>query len=144
MLFFFACGSDGGAKDPAIDASPGADAAPDVDAPVVVDPMVNGCTEAAAMDMTGMAQVSLPAWTFGHTACVKVSANTTVTWAGNFGTHPLEGGTSEQGVATPDAASPIAGNSPAGGEVQVLFTASGSFPYYCVIHLGMRGVVYVE
>ncbi len=108
---------------------------------------VNGCVEAQAQDMTGKATVDLTAvrpWAIPHQLCLKVSAGTEVSWNGNFGSHPLAGGT----PSAKDNASPItsAAKTVVGmGTVKVKLDKVGDFPYYCTIHLGsMQGVVYVR
>jgi plastocyanin len=107
--------------------------------------VVNGCTAAEAMDMTGMGAVTITdvsAWSVPHSACIRVSTGTTVTWEGNFDVHPLIGGASGMG----DASSPItmAGPGSGMGTVDVTFDAAGDYPYFCGVHAGaMLGVVYV-
>lgn len=102
--------------------------------------LVNGCDVATAEDFTSMSAVNLP-WNFPHQRCVRVSAGTAVTWTGDFGLHPLEGGVSP----TTDAVSPITMASPSGMSTTVTFAATGEFPYFCGVHTdAMRGVVYVE
>ncbi len=102
--------------------------------------LVNGCDVSIAEDFTSMSAVNLP-WDFPHQRCVRVTAGTTVTWAGDFSFHPLEGGVSP----TPDAGSPITTASPSGMSTTVTFTNAGDFPYFCGVHTGsMRGVIYVE
>lgn len=108
--------------------------------------VVNGCTEAEAVDMTGMASVTvtdIAAWVVVHSACVRVSANTEVTWQGDFTIHPLAGG------ATPnrDDASPISMLNANSGtaDASVTLDTPGAYPYFCEIHLTtMQGVIYVE
>lgn len=108
--------------------------------------VINGCTEADAIDMTGMANVTITAveaWDITHNVCIRVSANTVVTWQGNFTLHPLAGG------VTPikDDASPISmANATSGtADASVTMDTAGTFPYYCVIHTDlMEGVIYVE
>lgn len=119
------------------------DAGSTPDAPPV---RVNGCTEGSAMDMRGMAAVTITdisAWMTPHSACIIVDAGTSVTWNGSFGPHPLVGGE----TGTPDTASPITLAGPGAGTTPVTatFASAGVFPYYCTIHLdSMQGVVYVR
>lgn len=110
---------------------------------------LNGCTMAAAMDMTGMAAVTITdisPWSVPHNACIIVSDGTVVTWQGNFTSHPLAGGP----VGMTDAASPITMAGPGTGmmDISVTLAADGAeegiFPYYCTVHLDtMAGVIVV-
>lgn len=108
---------------------------------------VHGCTPDIAVDMTGMAAVTISdidAWDFGHQACVTVSPGTEVTWEGDdFGLHPLVGGISP---AT-DPASPITAIGANSGSAPAVFTVpagAGEYPYFCENHFGsMFGVIYV-
>lgn len=104
---------------------------------------LNGCTRDAATEYTGMGTVDIGAemaWDFGHQACIVVDVGTTVEWSGNLSLHPVSGGESP----TPDAASPISMATPMNDTLSVTLSAAGAFPYYCINHTGMRGVVYVE
>jgi plastocyanin len=100
--------------------------------------MVNGCTLATAMDMTGMNPTLT--WDFGHQSCIIVSVGATVTWNGSQGLHPLVGGVSP----TVDPASPIAAAVANETSASVTFDAAGDFPYFCNVHTDMQGVVYVQ
>ncbi len=107
--------------------------------------VINGCTEADALDMTGMANVTITdvsAWMVIHSACIRVSENTVVTWQGNFDSHPLAGGV----TPTKDEASPISAINASSGtaDASVTLDIAGAYPYFCEIHLGtMEGVIYV-
>ena len=131
----------GGSDEDTIDSTPGIDAAVTIDA--MPDPMLNGCTRAAATNMKGMASVTVTntqAWSIPHQVCIVVDAGTQLTWEGNFSAHPLAGGQ----TGTVDAASPIGAGSGTTPFVVTLGTA-GTYPYFCSIHLSsMQGVVYVE
>jgi plastocyanin len=107
---------------------------------------INGCNQADAIDMTGMANVTITevaAWVVTHSACIRVSANTVVTWQGNFSDHPLAGGV----TPTEDATSPISmANATSGStDASVTMSSAGTYPYFCTIHREfMEGVIYVE
>lgn len=108
--------------------------------------VINGCTQADALDMTGMANVTITdvsAWMVIHSACIRVSAGTIVSWQGNFDSHPLAGGV----TPTRDEASPISVIDATSGTMDAVVTldTAGTYPYFCEIHLGtMEGVIYVE
>ncbi len=110
------------------------------------DFQVNSCTELTATDLTGQSTVIITdtsAWLVGHSACIMVSENTTVTWQGNFSAHPLGGGE----TPTTDVTSPIsvAASGSGSSPVDVTFNDSGDYPYYCLVHkTAMQGVVYVR
>ena len=102
------------------------------------DPMINGCTKAAAETLVSPVKLT---WGNPHARCVIVSVGSTVNWNGNFGTHPLYGGESPN----QDAGSVITQASPTGQTTAVTFNAVGTFPYYCGNHPNtMKGVIYVE
>ncbi len=116
---------------------------------------VNNCTAAAATDMTGMAAVTI---NFGGTTiglkyappCIKVTAGTMVTFAGDFTVHPLQAGTISGGVAPPPAAgsSPLPTTAMATGTTAT-FTVqpAGTYGYYCTVHGvadGMEGAIIAE
>lgn len=107
---------------------------------------LNGCTEENATDLTSQSTVNMAdtsPWAGGHSACIIVSANTTVTWAGNFSSHPLIGGM----TPTENTTSPITIAGPGVGTstVAVNFVNTGDYPYFCRIHTSsMQGVVYVR
>jgi plastocyanin len=106
----------------------------------------HGCTFATATDRTGEANVTITdisAWVVVHNACIIVDAGTTVTWEGNFDSHPLRGGVSP----SPDAANPIEMAGPGSGAtpVSVMLNMAGDYPYYCGLHFSsMAGVIYVR
>lgn len=98
--------------------------------------LLNGCSpDDVETNVTDLA------WTLPHQRCIAVSVNTTVTWTGDFGFHPLDGGE----TPTTDPTSPITVANPADGSTSVTFTAAGVYPYFCTIHgASMQGVVYVD
>jgi plastocyanin len=77
--------------------------------------------------------------------CLTVSPNTTVTFSGDFVTHPLRAGVAPNtnGTGSPNnpIAAPVSGNS-----ISIHFPTAGNYPYYCGAHysLGMMGVVRVQ
>lgn len=107
---------------------------------------VNGCDPATAVDMTGMAEVTINQVALKYEPpCVKVSAGTSVKFVANFEQHPLIGGTVADGAATPDAASPI-NETTTGSEASFTIATAGTYPYYCTFHAlsGMVGAIYAQ
>ena len=111
------------------------------------EPMLNGCTRATATDLTNTKSTTITdvsAWTFGHKACIIVTPGTQVVWQGKFVTHPLAGGPAGKA----DLASPISLAKPNGDAVTVITpTDNGNgqaYPYFCINHNGMQGVVYTS
>ena len=138
LLGAIACGDDTGTADASPpDATTGDTGTADTGPPP--------CTMATAMDMTGMAAVTITdisAWSLPHSACISVSVGTTVTWQGNFTFHPLTGGV----APTSDTTSPVTAAGPGAdiAPVDVAFTTAGEFPYFCTVHLAaMSGIVFV-
>lgn len=113
--------------------------------------IVNGCDRATAEDRTGAGTTTIE---FGGAhgdsyspACVRVTAGTAVTFAGDaFAIHPLTGGTAEGGQATPDPTSPLMPVTDTGTSKTFTLGSPGTYPFYCAIHhtLGMRGAIFVE
>ena len=108
--------------------------------------LLNGCSQATALDLRGMSTVvisDISAWMTGHHACIIVDAGSTVRWeAMSFDAHGLVGG--EAGMA--DASSPITAAGPGAGSIpiDVVLPDAGVFPYYCELHpMNMFGVIYV-
>jgi plastocyanin len=110
---------------------------------------VNGCTAAAATDMTGMTAVTI---NFGGATlgdkyspdCIKVTAGTKVTFAGDFTVHPLVAG--DAPPATPDTTGPITATS-TGMSATFTMTPAGTYGYYCSVHVasaGMEGAIIVQ
>jgi plastocyanin len=66
---------------------------------------------------------------------ITVSKNATVTWTNNDNmTHNV---TSDSGLF-------VSGNIPPGSTYSHQFTATGTYPYRCTIHVGMTGTVIVQ
>lgn len=102
--------------------------------------VVNGCDLALADDLTGMPEVTITSVGLAYdTPCIKVSAGTNVTISSDFAAHPLRGGAIVDGVATPDAASPIPVMD-SGDQASFTLATAGSYGYYCNYHFG-NGVV---
>jgi len=102
--------------------------------------------EAEADYETGATTIAFPDPAGGGFAyapmCLKVTAGTTVTFAGDFTSHPLAKSTRG------DANNPIV-NKSTGTSTTVTFSTRGFYPYYCGFHgsdsgVGMAGVVWVQ
>jgi plastocyanin len=110
-----------------------------------------GCDVDALTDGTGESEVTI-GYGFVDNAfiyepkCLHVCAGTTVTFepldGTNFQIHPLQGG---EPPGDPDSPFGYIGSA---DETTASFTLTepGSYPYYCIAHLGsdMTGVVYVQ
>jgi len=109
---------------------------------------VNGCDINTAQDFTVVAP---PPITFANgnftyaPKCIKVTAGTTLTFNGNFGGHPHQGGIVSGGALVPTAIGPFATLTNSGTTKNFTMNAAGTFPYYCVPHAlgGMTGAVFV-
>jgi plastocyanin len=118
------------------------DLAPDT-APAALE--INGCTAASYADATGGTDPRTLIWgpanmfdTLNPKKCMKVQVGQTVTWAGDFTSHPLEplGGT---------AGTPITAKNSGGVTTHTAtFTAAGTYGYHCTAHqASMRGAIFV-
>ena len=150
LALLAACGSNHGSHvhDAGTDAPSAADAGPDGDFADAGELVVNGCTTSSAMDLRGMATVSLSdldEWRAGHQLCVMVDQGTTLSMTGDLSYHPLRGGV----TATEDPTSPFTTAVPvaegAFSTVTVSLVELGDYPYFCLYHpTTMMGVVYVR
>lgn len=109
---------------------------------------VNGCDYTNATDLTGGAptSVTFPNGNFTYNPkCIKVTVGTDVTFNGNFGGHPLQGGVVVGGTTTPAASGPFVPLTDTGTTKTFDMDTAGAFPYYCVPHatIGMNGAVLV-
>lgn len=81
--------------------------------------------------------------------CVKVSAGTSVTFTGDFSTHPLEP-SALRGTLTGNPITTTGGLPDGGTSKSFTFPTPGFFAYYCDVHgpsdsgAGMVGVVWVQ
>lgn len=112
---------------------------------------LNGCADALFVDRAAAAADRTVAFgvganPFGYTPkCITVSAGQTVTFAGDFGVHPLAPGASPTAADAGTAGNPIA-RTTTGASLRVTFARAGTYPYYCESHFagGMVGVVRVR
>ena len=72
-------------------------------------------------------------------ASLTVKVGDTVTWEGDFGTHPLVSGAN---CGEPDGQFSNA----SGSTYSHTFMAGGTYPYYCNVHctVGMKGMITVQ
>jgi plastocyanin len=102
------------------------------DAPVTL----NGCTTFA--DHTAANDARTLDWDVTIASspdrCMKIKAGQSVTWSGNFSTHPL----AQAGGDTP---SPIGNGT--GTSKTIQFPNPGDYGYVCTVHSTMRGVIQV-
>ena len=97
---------------------------------IAVAILIDGCKK----ENPGPNQVVMQNIAFNPSS-ITVSKNATVTWTNNDNmTHNV---TSDSGVF-------VSGNIAPGGTYSYQFTATGTYPYRCTIHLGMNGVVIVH
>lgn len=107
--------------------------------------LVNGCDEATAEDHSADAKVAIAfggAVGFKYSpACIKVKAGTTVTFNGDFVSHPLSGGLD----GTKDANSPIK-ETLSGATKDFVLADVGTYGFFCEFHQagGMKGAVFVK
>jgi plastocyanin len=111
--------------------------------------LVNGCDPTALVDHTKEAAVEIA---FGGATgykyappCIKIKSGTTVTFKGDFVTHPLSGGEVVGSTPTADKLSPIKPTT-AGASAAFAITPAGSYPYFCTAHYagGMQGLIVAE
>jgi plastocyanin len=110
--------------------------------------VVNGCDPATAEDRTGDTDVPIA---FGDAigfkyspACIKVKVGTTLTFSGDFASHPLTPGID----LVEDPASPIqkTDTNPMSGSVSFALSPAGTYGWFCGFHGGggMEGAAFVE
>ena len=101
---------------------------------------VNGCDPATAEDHTADSNVTITFPTGAapaqySPACIKISANATVTFSGGFSHHPLQ----PDGTGNPITATNT------GTSAQFTFANAGSYGFHCQFHPSvMLGAVYVQ
>ncbi|MBN1606218.1 MAG: hypothetical protein JW940_06270 [Polyangiaceae bacterium] len=99
---------------------------------------LNGCNQQSDyQDLTAPSADRTIDWTFGAQDCLKIRAGQSVTWSGNFTTHPLE-------PWLGDTPNPIESHTGDTGDHVVGFDASGTFGYRCAVHTTtMFGAIWV-
>ncbi|MFO0762023.1 MAG: plastocyanin/azurin family copper-binding protein [Byssovorax sp.] len=107
--------------------------------------LVNGCDEATAEDHTADATVKIE---FGGAIglkyspkCILIKPGTTVTFAGDFASHPLSGGLD----GTKDPTSPIT-ETTTGMTKDFAIPAAGTYGFFCEFHQasGMKGAIFAK
>lgn len=106
---------------------------------------INGCDAATAEDHTTenptMVMFGGATGLMYSPPCLKIKKGSGVMFHGDFASHPLSGGLN----GTKDAASPVT-ETKTGMEQTITFPATGTFGFFCEIHVGsgMEGAVFVE
>lgn len=106
---------------------------------------VNGCT--SYVDLTADGAARSIKWDFSiandPNRCMKVKVGQSVTFTGNFTTHPLVelGGDSPNPFSGAKGLLKDAGQ--AGENTPVTFPTAGTFGYKCAIHASMTGAIVV-
>ncbi|MFO0679612.1 MAG: hypothetical protein U0169_24000 [Polyangiaceae bacterium] len=99
---------------------------------------LQGCGAADFVDRSDATASRNLTWDFDAGSiperCMKIKVGQTVTWTGNFTTHPLVGG----GGDTPN---PVDGAQTAGG--MATFANAGTYGYFCDNHAFMKGAILV-
>ncbi len=107
--------------------------------------LVNNCDEATAVDHTADLKVQID---FGGAAgfkysppCLIMKAGSSVSFAGDFASHPLSGGVD----GTKDPASPIKDTN-SGNSASFALPSAGTFGFFCQFHQagGMKGAIFVK
>jgi plastocyanin len=107
--------------------------------------VINACTLADAVDWfdaaPGERVVVFPSPSYVP-RCARINAGQTVTWDGNFSSHPLRGGYYKGGG--PQPGNPIPDVSSGSTPVEVAFPDAGAWGFYCQVHEPpMSGAIYV-
>ncbi len=116
---------------------------------------LNGCSDSTYVDRSAASAARVV--TFGGAGgsgafayaprCITVAAGQSVTFTGDFSTHPLAPGSSPTAADAGSPGNPIPRqDTNAVPSVSVTFARAGDYPYYCAYHYaaGMTGVVRVR
>ncbi|MBK8254060.1 MAG: hypothetical protein IPK82_15520 [Polyangiaceae bacterium] len=113
--------------------------------PPICQSMLNGCTDATAVDQTGVSMTTITQSGFDYIPkCLKIKAGTQVTINSSFAGHPLTQGPVVNNVVYPQVGGPIA-HTQSGTTATFTFPTVGQFGYYCDFHYsaGMSGAIFV-
>ncbi|CAN5568858.1 hypothetical protein BH09MYX1_BH09MYX1_24470 [soil metagenome] len=95
---------------------------------------LNGCTDSAYSDQT--AAGATITWDFTVSPkCVKIKAGQSVTWNGDFATHPINPFGGDNGSQVPSVST--------GTTAKGTFASAGTFGFHCLNHPSMLGAVKV-
>ena len=112
-----------------------------------LDDTPHNCSRASATDLKSNGAPTVVFDPFQYTPrCILISAGQTITFTGDFSSHPLVGGIAEGAFKTPDPQSPI-GTTNNGSSKPVQFLSMGTYPFYCDMHVlqyAMAGAVFVD
>ncbi len=109
---------------------------------------VNGCTASNFVDATAAGASRAVAFTFFKysPACLTIAAGQSVTFSGDFYSHPLRAGVAPSlGGGAGPSPDPI-GSVNGGTTASFTFAQPGIYPYYCATHenIGMYGAIQVR
>jgi len=125
-------------------APPGAGASPDAGAIAAV----NGCTADKFVDSTAAGASRTVAFSFFKytPACLTVAAGQSVTFSGDFFSHPLRAGVAPSAGSTAGSAQNPITSVNGGNSATFLSAQPGVYPYFCAAHenIGMYGAIQVR
>ena len=119
--------------------------------PETSGPVIHGCDDASYFARTGASDdrrigfgTALGSGAVGYAPkCLTIAAGQSVTFVGDFSTHPLVPGEYAGDAGTPG--NPIPSQRSGSVDLSVTFSSAGYFPYYCDLHAPtMVGVVHVQ
>ncbi len=117
----------------------------------VITPVIHDCTAAAYVDRSDAGAdrrvgfgTALGSNAVGYSpSCIVIAAGQSVTFVGNFNTHPLVGG--EYGADGGTSNNPIGRHDTGTADLPIGFPSAGLYPFYCDLHAPtMVGVVKVQ
>ena len=95
---------------------------------------VNHCNTKDFTDLTADSSVYVTFTAFAYSPrCSRVTPGTTITFSGDFFSHPLQGGQIIDGTAVPDPGSPIPSVS-VGNTSASFVVPNGVYGFYCAVH----------
>lgn len=114
-------------------------------------PTIHDCTTADCVDRSAATAerkigfgtaLGSPALNYAP-RCLTIAAGQTVTFVGNFNTHPLVGGQYNGDGGSPN--NPMGRHDMGSTDLPVTFSTAGSYPFFCDLHAPtMVGVVRVQ
>ena len=114
-------------------------------------PVIHDCTAADSVDRTSATAdrrigfgTALGSGAVSYSpSCIVIATGQSVTFVGNFNTHPLVGGQFNGDAGSPN--NPIGRHDTGNADLPIAFATAGLFPFYCDLHAPtMVGVVKVQ